>query len=112
MKQVARYPGSSEMVMAVQNADLERLAPVIEQAKQAWFDAWVRDGRQDRGSSILGVGISVWYLPPRARRPQRHQIIYWGWCQGDLEASRLKRIPMDILRDAGLEPMYDCGVMD
>jgi hypothetical protein len=111
MKKVELWKGGDQ-VTAYQDADLLPLQAVFKIAEDAWHTVWVARGCIDEGSCILGVGISIWYLAPGKRKPERLQVVRWKGSQGDFEASRLKSIPMDILSKAGLEPMYDAGVMD
>jgi len=112
MKRVETDRGSGEFVNAVQDADLERLRPVFAETQREWFEEWMGRGQRDEGSCCLGIGISVFYLPPRARQPQRRQVIAWTWSQGDFEAERTKATPIDRLAQYGVTAVYDCGRMD
>lgn len=112
MKTVETYRGSGEMVNAVQDADLERLQPVFAEIQREWFAEWMARGQRDEGSSCLGIGISVYYLPPRARQPVRRQVIAWTWSQGDFEAERTRATPINRLAEHGVTAAYDCGRMD
>jgi hypothetical protein len=112
MKRVETYRGSGEYVNAVQDADLERLRPVFAEAQREWFAEWVARGQRDEGSCCMGVGISVYYLPPRARQPQRRQVIAWTWSQGDLEADRTQATPINRIAQHGASATYDWGRMD
>ena len=112
MKTVETYKGSGESVNAVQDADLDRLRDVFAEVQREWFAEWMARGQRDEGSCCLGIGISVYYLPPRARQPIRRQVIAWTWSQGDLEAERTKATPINRLAEHGVAAVYDCGRMD
>lgn len=112
MKRVETYKGSGEFVNAVQDADLASLGQRIRDARDAWYAAWLRDGRVDEGSCCLGIGIDVFYLPPRARYPRIRQVIRWTWTQGDFGAERTKTVPIAMLAEAGVDAHYNCGRMD
>jgi hypothetical protein len=112
MKRVETYKGSGEFVTAMNDSDLKRMKHVIRDASEAWFSAWVRDGEVDEGSCCLGIGIDVFYLPPRARYPRIRQVIRWTWTQGDFGAERTKEVPLRMLKDAGIDARYNCGRMD
>jgi hypothetical protein len=112
MKRVETYKGSGEFVNAVQDTDLSELRPVFEQAKDAWHDEWVRRGSDQRGSCCIGIGISVYYLPPRARQPRPRQVIYWSFSQGDFGAEATKETPIQMLAARGVDAYYNCGRLD
>ena len=112
MKDVETYKGSGEIVHAVQDADLEKFAQLFRNAQYAWYQEWMARGQIDEGSCCLGVGVSVYYLPPRARHPRLRQVIEWLGSQGDFEAERTKAIPIKMLADHGISATYDCGRMD
>ena len=112
MKTLETYKGSGEFVNALQYADLERLRPVFAEVQREWFAEWVARGQVDEGSCCLGIGVSVYYLPPRARQPVRRQVIAWTWSQGDFEADRTKATPINRLAQYGATAVYDCGRMD
>jgi len=112
MKTVETYKGSGEFVQAMQDADIERLRPVFSEIEREWLALWIARGRKDEGSSILGVGVSVYYLPPRARQPKRRQVVRWLGSQGDFEADRTKDLPIRRLAEHGATAVYDCGYMD
>lgn len=112
MKRVETYKGSGEYVNAAQDSDMATLRPVFTAAEVAWHREWVNRGCIDEGSSCLGVGVSIYYLPPRARTPQRLQVVPWNGSQGDFEAERTKSIPLSMLEKCGVTATYDCGRMD
>jgi hypothetical protein len=112
MKTVETYKGSRRFVQALQDADIEALRPVVREIEQEWFDLWVSRGQRDEGSCIVGVGVSIYYLPPRARHPRERQVIRWTWSQGDFEAERTKELPIKRLAKHGATAVYNCGRMD
>lgn len=112
MKRVETYKGSGKFVNAVQDADLETLRPVFREAERAWYQEWVARGCKDEGSCCLGIGVSVYYLPPRGRTPKPRQVIEWNGSQGDFEAERTKSLPIRMLADAGVDAFYNCGRLD
>jgi hypothetical protein len=112
MKRVETYRGSGEFVNAVQDADLADLRSLIGDARDAWYAAWLRGGEVDEGSCCLGIGIDVFYLPPRARHPRPRQVISWTWTQGDFGAERTKAVPIKMLAKAGIDAYYNSGRMD
>lgn len=112
MRKVETYKGSGEYVNALESHDLERLRPEFSRIEHAWYREWIARGRVDEGSCCLGVGVSVYHVPPRARSPKRVQVIRWNGSQGDFEADRTKGIPLRMLSDLGVDGVYDCGWMD
>lgn len=112
MKRVETYTGSGEFVNAVQDADIDKLRPLFREAEMAWYDEWVARGCIDEGSCCLGIGVYVYYLPPRGRSPRVRQVINWNGSQGDFEAERTKGLPIGMLADAGVDAFYNCGRMD
>ena len=89
-----------------------KLYIAMTEVQREWFAEWVARGQKDEGSCCLGIGISVYYLPPRARQPVRRQVIAWTWSQGDFEAERTKATPINRLAQYGAAAVYDCGRMD
>jgi hypothetical protein len=112
MKNVETYKGSGEMVSALQDADIEQMRPIFREIEYAWYEQWLARGQKDEGSCCLGIGISVYYLPPRARYPRLRQVIQWTWSQGDFEAERTKDTPIKALAKYGASAVYNCGRMD
>ena len=112
MKTVETYTGSGEYVTALQDADLASMLPIFREIEGEWYREWIARGQKDEGSCCLGIGISVYYLPPRARQPQRRQVIEWTWSQGDFEAERTKATPINRLAEHGVTAVYNCGRLD
>lgn len=112
MKTVETYKGSGEFVQAVQDADLERMRPAFAEIEREWVELWIARGRKDEGSCCMGVGVSVYYLPPRARQPKPMQVVRWLGSQGDFEADRTKELPIGRLAAMGASAFYNCGWMD
>lgn len=112
MKRVETYRGSGEYVDALQDADLRSLSPCIAYARDAWHEAWLEGGCVDEGSCCVGIGIEVWYLPPRARNPRLRTVIAWNWTQRDFGAYATKDTPLRILAEEGVKGIYNCGRMD
>jgi hypothetical protein len=68
MKTIEIYPG--RIVQAYQEADLPMLRHAGLAAEHIWLEEWERQGCHDEGSCCLGKGFEVYFLPPRAKRPQ------------------------------------------
>jgi hypothetical protein len=112
MRRVETYKGSKDFVLALEPDDLEALLPQCAEIQRRWHGEWLTRGQRDEGSCCLGVGVSVYYLPPGKRKPERRQVISWTWSQGDLEADRTRHLPLGMLAEHGVLGVYDCGRMD
>lgn len=112
MKRVETHKGSGEFVNALEASDLSRLRDEFSRIEDAWYREWQSRGCRDEGSCCLGVGVSVYHIPKRARQPKKLQVIRWSFSQGDLEADRTKGIPLRMLAALGVDGVYDCGRMD
>lgn len=112
MRRVETYRGSKEFVLALEPVDMEHMGPVFDRIRREWAAEWQARGCKDEGSCCLGVGISVYYLRPGKRKPERRQVISWTWSQGDLEADRTRHLPLGMLAEHGVLGVYDCGRMD
>ncbi len=113
MKQApAFYAKSPDRVLALQKADLESLAPIFSEAREAWLAEWRRQGATDEGTCCGGKGIRVWYVGPRKRIAKRLLVVESPGCQGNLSASRSSRPALEILRASHIECQYYDGWMD
>jgi hypothetical protein len=112
MRRVETCRGSKRFVLALDPEDLIELGPTFDAVRLEWAKEWQRRGSRDEGSCCLGVGVSVYYLPPGKRRPERKQVISWTWSQGDLEADRTRHLPLGMLAEHGVLGVYDQGNMD
>jgi len=64
MRVVRMYGLTGPLVLALQDADLEKLAGAREEAFQAWRADLAASGG-DRGTCVLGAGLTVPYIPSR-----------------------------------------------
>ncbi len=107
----------NEQVECYQDADLAtaEFVQACETAKGLWRTRCTeylnRHGQE--GSSVIGAGFTVWYLPPRARKPRRKIILYSpSGFQGSLVWEASKDEIAQVLKDAGIEVNYEWGSMD
>jgi hypothetical protein len=107
----------NEQVECYQDAELTtaEFVQTCEAVKELWRTRcreYVEQHGQ-RGTAVIGAGFTVWYLPPRARKPQRKMIldsplgfqgsIVWESSRGEIEKA---------FTDAGIEVHYEWGSMD
>jgi len=94
----------------VRSADLYRWQVAIAAADLLSREDAAR-GR-DEGTCVLGAGVAIWTLPPRARNPKRAILVHAPF-QGNVGSQKACRRALAVIREAGLEGAvwYD-GVMD
>lgn len=102
-------------VIAYTDKDLEGYFNIIRNAKLLWLyrveDYIKRNG--DLGTCVCGAGISVYYLPKRARNPQKLMIINSpSIAQGSMSWEDSVGVVIKYLKDNGIEAHYSCGSMD
>lgn len=96
------------------DADLAKVAHIIEKAQEMWAmltKAYVKR-HGDRGTSVLGDGIAVWYLGPRKRKPELRRIVFPRGAQGSMNYEIFKNQVMTFLARYGIETEYLWGRMD
>lgn len=116
MKIVEKYNGSGDLVHAYQDADIEKMHGVIQQARALWKKKTREyvEKHGDVGTCVLGAGIQIWYLPSRCRRPRLHTIVSSpGVAQGSVCWEYSKDEVMEFMRSAGFKDLsYAWGRMD
>jgi len=110
MKTIEIYPG--RIVQAYQEKDLPMLRHAGLAAEHIWLEEWERQGCRDEGSCCLGKGFEVYFLPPRAKRPQTRMIARCDFVQGNVSAYKTAGPVRDFLKDRGIMADYNDGVMD
>lgn len=69
----------NETIECFQEADIkdEKFVEICQQARRLWdrlADEYVaKSGRM--GTMVIGAGFTVWYLPPRCRKPRLRMIL-------------------------------------
>lgn len=115
MKTAKLYSGKT--VNAYQKQDLMKgaIQSVIKMARNLWntrTQEYVKENG-DIGTCVLGAGITVWYIPPRCRRPRELMIIPSPACaQGSVCWEHSKDEVMEYLKKYGIETNYEWGRMD
>lgn len=96
-----------------------RWQETLDHAREAWSkrakETYEKDG--DRGSVIMGDGITVQVIPPRCRKLVNVMIIPSrdvSWCQGSLHYEAHINVPLMILRTQypSVKFAYNYGRMD
>lgn len=107
----------SKTLECYEDADLqdEEFVKLCEQAKRLWerrSNEYVEE-EGHIGSAVIGAGFSVWYLPPKARKPRRKMILHSPskW-QGSLVWEHSKDEIEQMFRGNGIDVHYEWGVMD
>jgi hypothetical protein len=95
--------------LPIREADLWRWDHVVFDAKRAVRED-VASGK-DEGTSVLGAGVAVWILKPRARNPVRRILIEAPF-QGNVGSFRASQRAIQLLKTAGLAVHWYDGVMD
>ena len=114
MKLMHRYAGTptdNPMVPVYTDADLAGFAGDIAIAKDIWVDDYIAAGRPDIGSCVLGNGIKVRYLAPRARK-YTDKLLVRAPMMGNVAAFTTVDRALDYLKGKGLDAYYDDGFMD
>jgi hypothetical protein len=98
-------------------ADLEKMRSLIAKATEIWKEASLKEFQKtgDRGSCVLGDGITIYYIPPRCRKPVELFIIpsrTVAFAQGSLHYEANYHLALDFLRENGVECRYNHGWMD
>ena len=110
MKEVIKW--DDEKTMAYQDADLERLLPVLDRAKVMWYQTWKEQGATDEGSSCGGKGIQVVYLGKRKRNWEYLTVIPSPPVQGNVSAHRAVGPALEYLKSEGIDATYYDGWMN
>ena len=111
----ARY--GTEDVECYQDADLA--TPVFRRTSEMATALWQRRCEEylasngQHGSSVIGAGFTVWYLPPRTRKPQRKLILHSPLgIQGSLVWETSKDEIAQVFQTAAINVHYQWGSMD
>jgi hypothetical protein len=99
------------------SADLLKMKSVIDTAREMWLEASRKEFQKtgDRGSCIVGDGITVYFIPPKCRKPVEFFIIRSSsvaFAQGSLHYEATMQIALDYLKENGVECRYNHGRMD
>lgn len=104
-----RWKGDTEPVPAYRDAELGAFSKAIREAAAMWKADLAATGG-DRGTCVMGAGLAVYHLPPRARVPREKVILHppgqsdCSWC---IERARKH------LEAAGLQGLhFEYGRMD
>jgi hypothetical protein len=108
--------GTAE-VECYQDADLSE--PVFKATCDAAEALWQQRCQEylaangQKGSSVIGAGFTIWYLPPRARKPQHKMILHSPLgLQGSLVWEETKDEIGQVFQTAGIDVHYEWGSMD
>lgn len=66
---------------------------------------------RDEGTSVLGAGVAVRYLPPGCRKSVR-KILVDAPFQGNVGSKKACARALEFLRDAGVDAFWHDGEMD
>lgn len=93
--------------------DLHKAEAVILKAREMYRDLQQKfiDTGGDRGTCVLGNGIYIAVLPPRARIAFEMKLCS-PLGQSDFPSSHCKDPVLKFLKDNGLDCWYECGRMD
>jgi len=99
------------------SADLLKMKSVIDTAREMWLEASRKEFQKtgDRGSCIMGDGITVYFIPPRCRKPVELFIIpsrEVAFAQGSLHYEATVDLALNFLREKGIVCRYNHGRMD
>jgi len=116
MKLVKKYGNwnneANVLINAYQDVDLRHASEVIAVAKDMWYQEWVKSGIGDQGTCCGGKAIRVWYLGKGKRKPEQKSIVYCGFVQGNVAASRTVQPALDFLQSKNVNAEYYDGWMD
>lgn len=107
----------NENIMCYQDVDFqdENFVETCKEARRLWdrrADEYVAEnGRM--GTFVIGAGFTVWYVPPRGRKPRRKMILRspkkyqtsstWESSRGEVA---------QVFADNGIVVEYEWGAMD
>jgi hypothetical protein len=93
------------------DADLAALAPVLVKAEEIMrWDVASKKFRDD-GTCVLGAGVAIDVLPPRARNPRRQVVVHAPY-QGNVGSYNACQRAAAYLRMMGVACYWYDGVMD
>jgi len=99
-------------INAYQQADLDKVKPIIDKAQKLWLETWKSQGELDEGSCCGGKCIQVPFLRKRARTIEYLPIVHCNFVQGNVSAQRAVKPVLEYLKNEGLEAVYDDGWMN
>ncbi len=106
------YSQNEDTVNAFQPSDIEKLKPLLRQAEKLWYETWVAQGCEDRGTCCGGKGIEVWFCGKRKRTAEPTNIIRCPTGQGNLSAQASVEPALNLLKENGIPARYNDGWMD
>jgi hypothetical protein len=113
MKRVSKfYPSNPETVEAYEQADINRIRPILREAKRLWDSEWELQGATDEGSCCGGKGIEIWIRAPRKRSAEPRNVISSPPVQGNISAQRSVKPALEYLAQNGIEATYNDGWVD
>jgi hypothetical protein len=97
--------------------DIEQMKSAISEATEIWRAASLKEFQKtgDRGSCIVGDGITVYFTPPRCRKPVELFIIRSrsvAFAQGSIHYESCVDLALNFLREKGIVCRYNHGRMD
>ena len=110
MKTIAKsYPSNPATVEAYEQADIDRIRPILLEAKRLWDSEWESQGATDEGTCCGGIGIEIWVRAPRKRSAKPCNVIYGPPCQGNISAQSSVTPALEYLRKNGIDAQYNDG---
>lgn len=91
--------------------DSGRINNLLQEARRIAYDEWESNGFDDRGSCVLGAGIEVWAVKPRAR-VARPVVVVRQVSQGNLSSAAAAEPAIQFLRQNGIDASWNDGRMD
>lgn len=107
----------SETIECYQDADLKdpNFLDICKKAKQLWVQRCNEyiNKNGEAGTCVVGAGFAVWYLPPRARKPQQKMVIVPPKnLQRSITWESSKDEIMGFFKENAIEVEYKMGAMD
>ena len=114
MRNVPTFSASSERrVDAFEAADLKggECHDLLVEATEIMYGAWRANGREDAGTCVLGAGIEVWVVEPRARAA-KPRVVIGQVSQGNVSSHAAAKPALEFLLAQGIEARWFDGRMD
>ena len=84
---------------------------LLKEAEEIMYDAWRANGREDAGSCVLGAGIEVWHVKPRARIA-KPLVVIRQVAQGNVSSHSASQPAIEFLREQGINARWNDGRLD